>query len=308
MSRPRVSVVMAVKDYNNEYLDKAMGSILNQTFKDFELIIVDGASTDGTSEKIQSNCDNRINHIILDNDPGFTKMLEIGVDISKGDYIARHDADDISDPTRFERQVEFLDEHPEISILGTSVYMIDENGNVTSSLIVDYDHDRAVKELRYGCPFAHGSVMIRREVFNRYNYDPQLPMAQDYDLWLRISKNVEYRFRVIPDPLYYLREHKDCVSNKNWIRQFVCTEYARLRCIGDPGNLDDVMYLINNGLSRSRMRFIAYQHRKGFYFDNDIILRLYHIFIVMVTQPDYWLNEVTKKIEGDQRNGKPVCL
>ena len=301
MGRPRVSVVMAVNNYNNEYLDRAMDSILNQTFKDFELIIVDGASTDGTSEKIQSNCDDRINHIILDDNPGFTKMLEIGVDIARGDYIARHDADDVSDPTRFKKQVEFLDGHTDISILGTSIRIIDEKGDVTGSLIVNYDHTMAVKELKYGCPFAHGSVMIRKDVFKMYNYDPQLPMAQDYDLWLRISKNVEYRFCVIPDPLYYLREHNDCVSNKNWIRQFVCTEYARLRCIGNPGNLDDVMYLINNGLSRSRMRFIAYQHRKGFYFDDAIISRLYHLFIVMVTQPDYWINEVNKKIGGSMR-------
>ncbi len=189
MARPMVSVLMSV--YNGQrYLREAVESILNQTFSDFEFIIVNDGSTDTSRAILQSYDDSRI--LLLDNHEniGLARSVNKGLAVAKGDYVARMDADDISMPRRFEKQVAFLKDQPEVGIVGCSYDKADSNGRYWGSRRMPASD----LELRWysllGNPFAHPSVMIRRHTLidNNLKYDETLETTQDYDLWTRILR------------------------------------------------------------------------------------------------------------------------
>jgi glycosyltransferase involved in cell wall biosynthesis len=137
---PRISVVMSV--YNGEkYLRQAIESILQQTYTDFEFIIIDDGSTDSSREIIQSYDDKRIRLVINEQNIGLTKSLNKGIRLAKGEFIARMDADDISLPQRFEKQVAYLDSHPEVGVLGTYANIIDHRGKIINNIIFPTEHE-----------------------------------------------------------------------------------------------------------------------------------------------------------------------
>ncbi|NTU41941.1 MAG: glycosyltransferase [Nitrospirales bacterium] len=190
---PKVSVIMPV--FNGEqYLREAVETILSQTFRDLELIIIDDGSTD-SSAQIISECeahDPRIMPITNASNEGIISSLNNAIKKAGGKYIARMDCDDRSLPERLERQVSFLDEHMSVGLLGTGAHIIDEGG-MRQGLVLwpasDVDLRRALIRL---CPFFHPSVMIRSEVFPAVGfYDPRFRHAEDYELWLRISRSFE---------------------------------------------------------------------------------------------------------------------
>lgn len=175
--------------FNGEaYLRQAVESILNQTFTDFEFIIVNDGSTDGTESILRSYRDGRI--IILNNldRMGLTKSLNAGLKIAQGTYIARMDADDISHETRLEKQVKFIDSHSEIGILGTDYYEIDKDGNRLISKVNIPETDEQIRKVLFKYnPFIHSSLMIRKSILNDIGYyDESFMASQDYDLILRI--------------------------------------------------------------------------------------------------------------------------
>jgi glycosyltransferase involved in cell wall biosynthesis len=127
---PKVSVVMSV--YNNEsYIREAVESVLNQSFKDFEFIIINDGSTDRTREILTSYTDERIRLFDQEN-RGLTISLNRGLSLAKGSYIARMDGDDISDPERFAEEVRFLEQNEKIGLIGTYAHRIDEQGRIVS--------------------------------------------------------------------------------------------------------------------------------------------------------------------------------
>lgn len=207
---PIITVLMSV--YNGErYLKEAIDSILTQTFTDFEFIIIDDASTDKTPEILNSYHDNRIKIIRNDKNIGLTKSLNKGLEFSNGLYIARMDADDVSLPDRFMKEVAFLNTYPEIAVVGTASYIIDQEGNVIRILIPS-------KSPRY-CDFLkknqiiHGSIMLRRSILKKYSgYDELFRYCQDYALWLQMAKME--KISNIQEILYKLRIHGDSISRK----------------------------------------------------------------------------------------------
>jgi len=177
--------------YNGErYLRESVESILNQTFKDFEFIIVNDGSTDTSRAILESYNDSRTFLLHNRENIGLTRSLNKGLAIAKGDYVARMDADDISMPVRFEKQVAFLKEHPEVGILGCNCVHIDSDGRRVG---VRKTPTSAI-QIRWASllenPFAHPTVMIRRDVLARkgLKYDEALETTQDYDLWTRVLK------------------------------------------------------------------------------------------------------------------------
>lgn len=171
--------------YNSElYIKEAIDSILNQTFSDFEFIIIDDASTDKSVEIIKSYTDSRIKLIVKPQNLGYTNSLNYGLKIAKGEYFARMDSDDISLPTRFEKQVTYLNNHRDTvlcganySILGTDiVHQLPENHN-----------EIQIRFIRNNC-FAHPVVMLRKSVLdeNAISYDVSKEPAEDFDLWVRL--------------------------------------------------------------------------------------------------------------------------
>ena len=212
MSSPKISVLMSV--YNGEpFLCKAIESVLNQTFGDFEFIIFDDKSLDASASIVRNYGDDRILFIENEENVGLTKNLCTGMAMAKGEYIARMDADDVCLPQRLERQVQFLDEHPEISVLGSAVYFFDNTGKEILGL-QPTEHEEIKCELLYQFTMLHPSVMMRRGDCARHglNYNPHFVYSQDFDLWVRSVRKL--RFANLREPLIKMREHEMKLSRK----------------------------------------------------------------------------------------------
>ena len=215
---PKISVIMPV--YNAEkYVAEAIKSILNQTYDDFELIIINDASQDKSLEIIKSFDDSRIKLLNNKTNLGCTISLNKGIKIAKGEYIARMDSDDISLPERFSKQIDYLEKNPRISVVGTYLISIDENGNenkpkanISSQSIID-NFDIFLKwKLFFGNCFAHPTIMARKKVFDHLGlYQNQWKYAEDYEMWLRISLT-QYSINNLPDTLLKYRCHKNNIS------------------------------------------------------------------------------------------------
>ena len=185
---PLVSVLLPV--YNSSaYLASAIDSILKQTFADFELLIINDGSTDNSPEIISSFTDERIKVINNEKNLGLIASLNKGIDLAKGKYIARMDADDISLPERFEKQINYLKSNPTVSVIATRISLINTQGEITG----DWDDDKQYIEgevIKHGMAFtnriAHPTVMVRAEVFKKYKYKTYQKSSEDWDLWLRI--------------------------------------------------------------------------------------------------------------------------
>lgn len=199
---PKVSVVMATFNAR-EYLREAIESILNQTFKDFEFLIIDDGSTDDTVEIIKSYSDPRI-VFHQRTHQGLISTLNYGIKVAEGEYVARMDADDISEPKRFELEVKFLDGHPDHALVGTTTQVIDTAGRTITVSVEPLRHSDLVLGLLVRNVFAHGSVMIRRHALTKVGgYSSDAIHAEDYDLWTRIAQY--YKVANLPQPLFKWR-------------------------------------------------------------------------------------------------------
>lgn len=202
---PTVSVVMPVHNGEN-YLGEAIESILGQSFRDFEFIVVDDGSIDRSCAIARSYADSRI-RVLSAPHRGLVQALNLGLREARGDLVARMDADDISHHDRLERQVEHLRRGPDTVLVGTWVEYIDDEGRSEGEVqtMPVYDDDLRVA-LFDGNEFAHGSVMMRRSAAMAVGgYRGQFLTAEDYDLWLRM--NEIGRIANLPEPLYKLRWH-----------------------------------------------------------------------------------------------------
>ena len=214
-NNPKISVVMS--SYNRkDYVKEAIESILNQTYKDFEFIIIDDCSTDGTRDIIEKYAQNDKRIIFIKNDKNMDYNFNFrkGFEIAKGKYIARMDDDDISLPNRFEKQVEFMEQNPDITVLGT---FIETFGNSCAKSWVDEsDSDVLNILMNFYNPMCHPSVMIRNSFLKKHNlnYSPDALYAEEYDLW----KNIIFKggkLANLPEILVNYRTHDKQVSTKS---------------------------------------------------------------------------------------------
>lgn len=203
---PRVSVLLPV--YNCEkYIKETLDSVLTQTFSDFELIIIDDCSTDNTVDIIKSFKDSRISFIQKEKNSGYTDSLNYRIDIAEGEYIARMDGDDVCAISRFEKQVNFLDNNPEVMLCGTSIQVI----GTDNVLRHPQSHEEIKVKLCFGTAFCHPSVMGRKEVFKENNYNKDFEPAEDYELWTRLV--FKGRLANIDEILLFYRAHSGQISN-----------------------------------------------------------------------------------------------
>jgi glycosyltransferase involved in cell wall biosynthesis len=207
---PKVSVLLPV--YNGErYIVQSVESILRQSYRDFELIVVNDGSTDRTGTLIKGLSDHRINLLEQENQ-GLTRTLNNALKVIKGEYIARQDADDLSHPDRLLRQVEFLDTRLDVGLVGSVCLCLNEDGEIIGQTPPLTDPLKLRKILRErGNPFVHGSVMFRRECIGKVGgYRIEMDRAEDYDLWLRISEY--YEIAKLKEPLYLWRWSQSGIS------------------------------------------------------------------------------------------------
>ena len=177
--------------YNGERdLREAIESITGQTFRDFEFMIVDDCSTDYSPDILNeySQKDLRIKLIRNELNLGLTSSLNKAIKTAAGKYIARMDSDDVADPKRLEKQVEFMETNPDVVLLGTAFHEIDKNGSILGSKHFPMNDNELRQALIKLNPFCHASVIIRRSALDMTGlYDETIPKAQDYDLWFRLA-------------------------------------------------------------------------------------------------------------------------
>ncbi len=233
-----ISVLMPV--YNcRQYVAEAIRSILQQTYRDFEFIIIDDGSTDGSGHilRVFAVSDSRIRLISRPN-RGLVPSLNEGLSLSRGEFIARMDADDISFPTRLERQLAFMSSHPTVVATGTQHELIDDRSRLLGAARQHpLYHEDAVEWILTGrCPLNHPSVMMRRTAVLSVGGYRDHP-AEDLDLWIRLSECGQ--IRNVPDTLMRYRLRYDSLARQytrndlDAIRQLI-SDACRKRGVAPP--------------------------------------------------------------------------
>lgn len=215
MNPPVISVILPA--YNCEaFLAKAIQSVLDQSFTDFELIIINDGSTDRTREIIHSFSDPRIIYLENEKNRGLIFSLNRAIDTAKGKFIARMDADDICHSNRFLFQKKFLEEHEAVAVVASTVQMI----NVKGEPIANWELDRQCitpEKIREMMPWhnciAHPTVMFRADVIKKLKYRRRQKNIEDYDLWLRML-NRGYLIAKLDEPLLLYRLHENSVTEQ----------------------------------------------------------------------------------------------
>lgn len=256
---PKISVIMPV--YNCElYVAQSIQSILNQTYSNFELIIIDDNSSDQTLSICKNFNDQRILIIEKVKNCGLTDSLNYGLSIAKSEYIARMDGDDISVPTRFENQVRFLETYKDVVVCGCSFKILgtDEEHHLPEM------HEDIKTRLLYGNCIAHPSVMFRNRFMQTHNlkYNPDMEPAEDYDLWVRISKIG--KLHNLTNILFHYRQHDNQISQQNSDSQIKRSIAVRQKMLDnlniDFTNEQRALYLksINGGEQLSFIEFESF--------------------------------------------------
>ncbi|MBK1439383.1 glycosyltransferase [Parapedobacter sp. ISTM3] len=207
---PEITVLMPV--FNAErYIGSAVASILNQTFMDFELLIVDDGSTDATMETLSRFDDSRIRIIKNEGNRGIVYSLNKGISLAQGKFIARMDADDISEPSRLMLQHRYLTNHPHVDLCGSGMILFDDEG-IIGKVYYNLDWDTLKAETLFNSPFPHPGVMVRREVLLANPYRAEALHAEDYDLWSRLLRT--HRGVNLPGFLLHYRISSDDITAK----------------------------------------------------------------------------------------------
>jgi glycosyltransferase EpsE len=208
--------------YNGQkFLKKAIESILNQTYKDFELIVINDGSTDATQKILSGIEDNRLKVLKNIKNKGVTKSLNIALKLARGEYIARADADEVNIKKRFQEQVDFLDNNPDYVGVGSKFYLIDENGKPLKEKEVRVGYksisitDKEIRQkLIIRNQIIHPSVMIRKKALKKVGYYREaFNGAEDYDLWFRLLRIG--KFYNLPTELIKRRWHRDVVTRNS---------------------------------------------------------------------------------------------
>jgi glycosyltransferase involved in cell wall biosynthesis len=187
VSNPAVSVLMGVWN-GAPRVREAVVSVLGQTMGDLELIVVDDGSFDGTAAILESFGDPRL-RIERRERAGLTSALNRGLALARAPLVARLDADDVALPERLARQVAYLDAHPDVGLLGTGAREVDPSGRELRTVRPPTDDTALRRALIRENPFVHSSMVMRRAAVDLVKgYDPGFPVAQDYDLWMRMSR------------------------------------------------------------------------------------------------------------------------
>ncbi len=186
---PLVTVLMAV--YNGQaHVRQAVEGILAQTFRDFEFVIVDDGSTDGTSRVLDEYDDPRIVRLKHESNRGLIAALNTGLAAARGEFVARQDADDFSFPQRLQTQVDFLRSRPDVAVVGSDTFFEPVEGGARSRRTVETDPLRLAWTLLFYCPLTHSSILFRREAIQVLGgYGEADVFAEDFALWARVSRS-----------------------------------------------------------------------------------------------------------------------
>lgn len=216
-SKKNITVLMPVFNEKETYLRKSIESILNQSYKDFEFIIINDGSTDKNIERILNKYRNSDPRIILIHGKaniGLVKSLNLGLGKATGKYIARIDSDDIAEINRLEKQLEFMRKHPRYALCGSWSYIINEAGEIIGRKRFYTDHKEVLKKILFFNFFTHSSLFFNRSIaIENGGYNENIKKAQDYDLILKLSG--KYPIANLPEFLCFHRIQANSISAKS---------------------------------------------------------------------------------------------
>jgi len=209
---PKISVLLPVRNPHPVYFPAAVQSVLDQTEKDLELLIVEDLGERPAAPQLARFADPRIHHLQNPRRDRLGAALNFGLHAARAPLVARMDADDVCEPRRLERQLAFLDAHPQIDLLGGQIAVIDEGDRRTGYRSYPIEHLEIVRALRrYNC-FSHPSVVFRRDpVVALGGYQPGM-LNEDYDLWCRMAR-AGMRLGNLPEVVVHYRLHPGAQKN-----------------------------------------------------------------------------------------------
>ena len=259
---PSVSVLMPV--YNAAtYLNQAIDSILNQIYTDFEFVIINDGSADLSEQIILSYSDERIKYYKNEQNEGLIKTLNKGIGLCRGKYIARMDADDISALDRLKKQVDFLEQNPDMAMVGSDATRVNENGKYLRTKIYYCPADLISTKLFFTNTFAHSSILVKKDIIAEFGYNEDYPIAEDYFLWTQIAS--KYKVANIHEPLIYYRVHSQGISvvksdlQADTIKKICFYHLSRLKIIPTEEELNRHFLLL---FEPQRIKFFDGNERK----------------------------------------------
>lgn len=277
---PIVSVLVVVRHGGN-YLDEALASLVGQTLKDIEIIVVTNRSDYITLSKVDywRQRDPRIVVARMD-EGGLSRCSNFGVSMARGEYIARLDADDVSYPERLERQLAVMKASPCLGLLGTGVETIDARGNSLWTASRLMGHDAIVNRQRQACAFTHSTVMMKRTDFEDVGgYRSCLRRGSDYDLWLRLSERCQVDN--IPDILIKKRFHGGNITNRKVIATAITILAVRAAAVARNAGSECPFHLGSPSLKKSLFLLnISKDEAIKIIRKRQSIIRLRRLFIV----------------------------
>lgn len=234
--KPRISVLMGI--YNcASTLSEALDSLYIQTYQDFKIILCEDGSSDNTYEVAKTYADKHDNIVLIRNERnmGLNFTLNRCLEYADTEYIARMDGDDLSKPTRFEKEIKFLDEHPEYAVVSTPMDYFDENGDYRTGI---GKGEVKATDFISGNPCCHAPCMARTSVFKSvggYSVEERLLRLEDYHLWFKIFA-AGYKLYMLNEPLYKMRDDRNAVARRNWMnrRNEAYVKHIGYKMIGLP--------------------------------------------------------------------------
>jgi len=251
---PAITVLLPV--YNAEaFIGEAVKSVLEQTYTDFELLIINDGSTDSSKAIIQSFNDPRIRLVENEKNLRLIATLNKGIDLARGKYIARMDADDISMPERLERQFQFMETHPEVGICGSAFHAF---GKEEGTVRYPEKNEDIRMMMLYQTPFCHPAVIFRKEtlVANRLYFNPEYLHAEDYEFWVRAADYTN--FANMHEVLLKYRIHEEKVS----VQHRDIQEQNTIRIIREYLRKAGVMLNNNEVASLRNVAYASFTHDK----------------------------------------------
>lgn len=212
----RITVIVGI--YNcASTLAEALDSLMSQTYKGFKVVLCDDGSKDNTLEVAREYASRYGNIQVITNEHnmGLNYTLNHCLEYADTEYVARMDGDDISLPARFEKEIQFLDSHPDFAVVSTPMIYFDENGDFRQGKAVEYPTNR---DFLHGTPFCHAASMSRTAVIKEvggYSVDDRLLRVEDYHLWMKVYA-AGYRGYNIQEPLYKMRDDRNALLRRNW--------------------------------------------------------------------------------------------
>lgn len=281
---PKISVIMPVYNTKEEYFREAIESILNQTFQDFELIIVDDCSQPYIADIIHSYSDERIRYFRFDENSGAAKARNFALKQVNSPYIAFQDSDDVAYQERLEKQYNYLENHPEIGCLGAKVKITGNNAEKMSFPEYVEHKDLELYLLFKGCAFCQSSVMVRKDTLDKYHieYNPYYVPTEDYAFWLDMVGIT--KFAVLDECLEAYRFYSENISNIQAKKQYEKGNEARLKASAKYLNIAELEQSVWN-------KFLLEQ--------NPTIKDIKHI--------DFILPKIIKTLEDKGCSQQTIC-